>query len=66
MEGHPVEEQWWEERIKGPTLWLALSLTGSTSLGETILFLSESVTSEALEPQMVGRHLEHRFLVFRI
>lgn len=51
---------------KRANLMACFEWTGSTSLGETILFLSESVTSEAFDPQMVGRHLEHCFLVFRI
>lgn len=51
---------------KRANLMACFEWTGSTSLGETILFLSESVTSEALGPQMMGRHLKHHFLIFRI
>lgn len=39
----------WEGRIKGPTLWLALSRLGALAR-ETILFLSKSITSEAFDP----------------
>lgn len=62
--GTPVEEQR-GEREKGPTLWLGLSGLGALMGGST-LFLPESVTSEALDPQTLGRHLEHCFLVSRI